>query len=352
MSDTELKIFGEGFFGSSLNPSKLGTMNKRFVIPPFTVLDTTNGVWRERKQAWIDLGLIGEIGRREDTTSDENGIAYRKTLNGFGSGLRKAYRMKELGIADYKDYDFDAEEATGVSVFDPVLCELVYRWFSKPNWFILDPFAGGSTRGVVASLTNRYYHGVEVRDIQVEANKEQAKTIITDPTKPFPNWILGDSSNLTTIMEKECGKEYFADLIFQCPPYYDLEVYSASDKDGSTHKTYGEFLKWYEEIQRQAVSKLHNNRFVAIVVGEIRDKKTGVYRNFVGDTISIFNNLGLSYWNEFTLINSRGSASLRTNRPFCQTRKATKVHQNLLVFYKGDVSKMRDHFEVSIGEIE
>jgi hypothetical protein len=31
-----------------------------------------------------------------------------------------------------------------------VLCEIAYRWFSPPGGLILDPFAGGSVRGIVA----------------------------------------------------------------------------------------------------------------------------------------------------------------------------------------------------------
>lgn len=348
------QIFGTGFFGSSLNGSKQGVMGQRFVWPPFSVLDTCQGAWKDRKNAWISIGLVGEEGRRDDTTSDEHSIAYRKTLNGFGGGLRKAYKLKELGIADYKDYDFDKEEATGVSVFDPVLCELVYRWFTKPGWTVLDPFAGGSTRGMVASLTGRQYTGIEVRDNQVKANEAQATQILgaNENQNPRPTWILGDSSMLSHIIESTQGKEFLYDLVFQCPPYYDLEIYSANDKDGSTHKTYGDFLVWYREIQRQAIEKLAENRFLAIVVGEIRDKKTGVYQNFVGDTIQIMKDLGLSYINELVMVNSRGSASLRTNRPFCQSRKITKVHQNLLVFYKGDYRNVRDHFEIPVGDID
>lgn len=35
----------------------------RFLVPPFTVLNAREGWWQERKNAWIDLGLEGELGR-------------------------------------------------------------------------------------------------------------------------------------------------------------------------------------------------------------------------------------------------------------------------------------------------
>lgn len=46
---------------------------------------------------------------------------------------------------------------SGTSIFDPVLCELAYRWFCPPGGSILDPFAGGSVRGIVAGILGREY---------------------------------------------------------------------------------------------------------------------------------------------------------------------------------------------------
>jgi hypothetical protein len=40
-----------------------------------------------------------------------------------------------------------AQMHTGTSIFDPVLCELVYRWFCPPAGLVLDPLVGGSVRG-------------------------------------------------------------------------------------------------------------------------------------------------------------------------------------------------------------
>ena len=35
----------------------------RFLIPPFSVLDARQGWWRDRKKAWIGLGIQSELGR-------------------------------------------------------------------------------------------------------------------------------------------------------------------------------------------------------------------------------------------------------------------------------------------------
>ena len=46
------------------------------------------------------------------------------------------------------------------------------------------------------------------------------------------------------------------DMIFTCPPYFDLEVYSNNKKRILvTSKSYEEFLKVYKNIFAQAVEK-------------------------------------------------------------------------------------------------
>jgi DNA modification methylase len=47
------------------------------------------------------------------------------------------------------------------------LCEIAYRWFCPPGGTVLDPFAGGSVRGIVAAKLGRRYFGVDLRAEQV-----------------------------------------------------------------------------------------------------------------------------------------------------------------------------------------
>jgi DNA modification methylase len=216
---------------------------------------------------------------------------------------------------------------TGISIFDPVLTELVYRWFSPVGGTVLDPFAGGSVRGIVASKLSRQYVGLELREEQVKANKAQADAICQDP---MPVWHCGDSSDIV----RTCG-DVKADLIFSCPPYADLEVYSDNPKDIS-NMSYDNFLNSYRYIIAETCKLLKDDRFACFVVGEVRDKKSGNYRNFVGDTVKAFQDAGLNYYNEAILVTAVGSLPIRAGRTFQATRKLGKTHQNVLVFIKGD----------------
>ena len=216
---------------------------------------------------------------------------------------------------------------TGTSIFDPVLCELVYTWFCPPNGYILDPFAGGSVRGIVAEYLGRRYVGVELRREQVEANRVQAEAIGVSPT-----WIVGDSSNIREL----ASGEY--DLIFSCPPYYDLEVYSTLDGELSALLTYGDFLDKYRAIVAGCVGMLKDDRFACFVVGDIRDRN-GFYRGFVEDTVRAFEDTGMHKYNEAILVTAVGSLAIRVGKQFESGRKLGKTHQNVLMFVKGDPQK-------------
>jgi hypothetical protein len=109
----------------------------------------------------------------------------------------------------------------------------------------------------------------------------------------------------------------------------------------SVYKSYFSFLVWYKAVFRQAISRLRQNRFAVIVVGEIRDEK-GNYRNFVGDTITSLIDAGTQYYNEAILATAIGSLPVRTSSQFPSGRKLGKCHQNVLVFYKGDPNKIKE----------
>ena len=202
---------------------------------------------------------------------------------------------------------------------------------------ILDPFAGGVVRAAVAATLGYGYTGIDLSKKQIETNQEQIKNIQV-PIK-VPNYIHGDSQKV--IAELPAGQTY--DFIFSCPPYYDLEKYTDDPNDLSNKETYDEFIKIYTSIIEKAVERLRDNRFAVFVVGDIRDKQ-GFYRGFVRDTIKAFESKGARLYNDIILVNSIATATLRARRPFEQNRKVTKVHQNILAFYKGNPAEISNGY--------
>lgn len=284
--------------GEGDNEGSTASLADKFGIPPFSVLNAREGWWQNRKRSWLGLGIKSEEGRDAPAGGSPDMLARQ---NG----------------------------ESGTSVFDPTLCELAYSWFSPQGGIVLDPFAGGSVRGIVASRLGRQYIGVELRKEQVDANRLQGDELCADLP---PVWHTGDSRNI----DKICH-DVDADFVFSCPPYADLEVYSDDPNDLSTLK-YEDFKPAYFEIIAKACSRLKQDRFACFVVGDVRDKK-GNYYNFVGDTVEAFKAAGLHYYNEAVLVTPCGSVAMRAGNAFSSGRKLGKTHQNVLVFVKGDGKK-------------
>ena len=218
-----------------------------------------------------------------------------------------------------------AASSSGTSIFDPVLCELAYRWFAPPGGQVLDPFAGGSVRGIVAAHLGYAYTGFELRAEQVAANRVQAARIV--PTSPC-EWVVGDSAETVPAWDGA------ADFVFSCPPYGNLEVYSDGPADLSAMPLDG-FRSAYRAIIAASVAKLRPDRFACFVVGNYRNAR-GFYVDLVGETVRAFEDAGAGYYNEAVLITAVGSLPIRVGKQFSAARKLGKTHQNILVFCKGD----------------
>lgn len=284
-------------------------LQEKFIAPPFSILDTRQGYWQDRKKLWKQI-IKSDDGRDESL---------------LGEGL-KALAIKQ------------GSDLTGTSIFDPVLAEILLKWFCPINGKVVDPFAGGSVRGMISALLGREYTGIDLRSEQVEANYKNlsninAETDLFGNALRSPKWICDDSMNIDDhITEKH-------DFMLTCPPYADLEVYSDDPRDISNMK-YEDFVSVYADILSKTIAHLKENAFVAIVVGDVRDKK-GYYYNFVGETINICRNAGLKYYNECILVEQVATAAMRANRQFSAGRKVCKTHQNVLIFVKGNEKEIQ-----------
>jgi hypothetical protein len=285
-------------YGAATEEQK-GNLESKFIIPPFSIIDANKSPWLDIKNKWKEL---------------------------FDSSKG---RDKSLIGQNY-----------GTSVFDGAICEVFYKWYTPQSKEIkvLDPFSGGCVRGAVAELLGFKYTGFDIREEQTEQNKTQAKEL-----KISPNFITDDSENVDKYIEDSTQ-----DLIFSCPPYLDLEVYSDNENDLSNME-YEEFKDKYNRIIKNHCNKLKENRFAIFVVGDVRDKK-GKLIDFVGDTIEAFEKAGLNYYNQVIYREPVGSAAIRAGRAFNISRKITKIHQNILIFYKGDVTQIKNHFKEFYSE--
>lgn len=269
-----------------------------------TVFDTKQGYWQKRKREWKQI-IHSDSGRAD---------------NLLGGGLKGLARKHGFNLA-------------GTSIFDPVLCEVLYNWFSPLNGTVYDPFAGGSVRGVIAEILNRHYIGIDLSERQIDANRREG-----DRLGVYPAWYCDDSKNADKYIDDET-----ADMIFSCPPYHNLEKYSSHPLDLS-NMNYSDFITAYTDIITIACRKLKNDRFAVFVVGDIRDTK-GFYRGFTDETKRIFEGAGLHLYNEGVLLEQYATAVMRAGLIFDAGHKLTKVHQNVLIFYKGNPKEIKNNYD-------
>ena len=307
----ELEDWGlEGFpFDDDGEKEEYNKLEDKFVVPPFSVLDTKKGYWQKRKKYW--KGLIGDNGE-----SREGGLTGDHTSSNFLNNINN-----------------------GVSILDPVLAEISNKWFGLDNCNTFDCFAGDSVFGYVSDALGNTFTGIELRKEQADLNNNRLKGSKS-------KYICDDGQNVLKHL-----KEKSQDLLFSCPPYFDLEVYSDLPTDASNQKEYNDFLQILNNAFSDSIKCLKDNRFAFIVVGDIR-KKDGTYYRFPDHIKNIFTENGMYLYNELILIETLGTLPQRVGR-YMKNRKMGKCHQNILVFYKGDTKNIKNIYkELDFSSIE
>lgn len=267
------------------------SLKEEFIEPPFSVLDTRRQEWKERRRKWLDLGIVGE-NNRDVGVSYENGNVIFNT----------SYQ----------------------TIFDPALCEIMYHWYCPEGGSILDPFCGAMVRGFVAKKMGYHYTGIDIRQDLIEDNISNTESLLSE----LPDWRCGDSRIMLCGIDDESY-----DMVFTCPPYANLEIYSDIEGDIS-HLSYPKFKQAYSDILYQSCAKVKKGGYVVLVVGEVRDPH-GNLLGLVSDTVKILKKIGsgVRFYNDAVFIMSSPVAHLRARRCF-GTAKLVKTHQNILIFRK------------------
>ena len=267
---------------------------ERFGVPPFSIFDTRQGYWQERKRSWRQF--IGD-----------NGETREETLFKAGN-TDMAQRIAEIGT---------------VSILDPVLAEVLLKWFCPRGGSTFDPFAGDTVFGCVSAMLDRPFVGIELRQEQADLNNQR-----TAGRGHPARYVCDDGQNVLAHLEPESR-----DFLFSCPPYFDLEVYSDDPRDASNQGDYAGFRAILTNALAASCRVLKPGRFAAIVMSNVRDKR-GFYRDICGEIRAVMAANGLHLYNEIVLVNSVGSASMRAAR-YMRNRKVARMHQNVMVFHKG-----------------
>ena len=142
----------------------------------------------------------------------------------------------------------------------------------------------------MAKILDYNYVGCEVRKDECDKINEMLNT----------NSLFEESDVRVLNMDcREFETDQKFDLVFTCPPYWNLETYSEQDNDLSSITDYSDFLTEMSKVYSKCSSLMHDESYCCFVVADFRDYSEGrklINRlvPFVSDMIRCGEESGLS----------------------------------------------------------
>lgn len=296
---------------------------------------TMTNTWTSTKADW--LRMKKEWNERIEDAGIKHNVENPKFASREG-GWQGKNGMSNVVLANHTIEDGEVKHNKGksfngnVSVLDPVACEVILRFFMPTNGTsVYNPFGGGVQMGFVTGWYGYEYLSSEIRQNQCDANN----AICSD----FYNtkWLKSDSSKFKP------KKKY--DLCFSCPPYYKVEEYIdyngvIPDGELNSQPTYEQFRDMLFEGYKNAIEVLNDNSFFVIMTGDSRDKN-GAYYGCEAEHELFFKEQGLHIYNKIVYLECEFTR-LAHAKVTLNYRKFPKREQKILVFYKGDMSKIKE----------
>lgn len=296
---------------------------------------TMTNAWHTTKGDWIKMKK--EWNEKIETAGEKHGISDPKFATRGGcwqgdSGMGNVVLAHQT-VEDGEIVNHTGKTLNGnASVLDPVACEVILRFFMPTTGRrVYNPFGGGVQMGFVAGSYGYDYISSEIRQNQCDANNAICQDL--DSAK----WIKSDSTQYTP--------EGKFDLCFSCPPYYKVEEYL--DYDGKPPEGELNSIPTYEAFRdmlfagyKHAIEALNDNCFFVVMTGDSRDKN-GAYYGCEAEHELFFKSQGLHIYNRIVYLESEFTRLAHAKRTL-DYRKFPKTEQKILVFYKGDMSKIKD----------
>jgi hypothetical protein len=289
---------------------------------------TTRSDWLKMKKEWN--GLIEAAGEKHNIPNPK--FASRdgcwQGSNGYSNVVLTKRVIEDGKVKEKKGKSFNGN----ASVLDPVACEVILRFFMPSNGSrIYNPFGGGVQFGFVSGSYDYEYIASEIRQNQCDANNEICKDF------RHAKWVKSDSSTY------EPPGDF--DLCFSCPPYYKVEKYVDYEgviPEGELNNipTYDEFRDTLFAGYKKAIAALNDNCFFVIMTGDSRDKN-GAYYGCEAEHELFFKEQGLHIYNKIVYLECEFTRLAHAKRTL-DYRKFPKREQKILVFYKGDMKKIKE----------
>ena len=211
------------------------------------------------------------------------------------------------------------------SVFSPALCSYILNCYAPESGLVIDPFAGGGTRAIMAAARGLSYAGTELREEEVLCVRDrlQAKGYSDRATIH-----LGDARDLPAHVGSGTG-----DFCYTCPPYFDLEKYQGGEADLSECASWETFCDALQQVAAATFAALKRGAKSCWVVGLVRDAK-GTLLPLHHATAQAHAAAGFRLLEE-VIVNHTGTGAIQRVGQFEKGNKhLVRVHEYLLVFEK------------------
>jgi len=305
---------------------------------------TMTNVWKSTKGDW--LRVKKEWNAKIEEAGEKHGVENPRFASregcwqgeaGFSNVVLTTRKIDNGKVKENKGKSLNSN----ASVLDPVVCEIILRFFMPTNGVrVYNPFGGGVQFGFVTGSYGYEYLASEIRQNQCDANNKLCSDFYNI------KWIKSDSS-----LYKPKQKY---DLIFTCPPYYRVEKYldyNGTSPDGEINSmgSYDEFRDALFSGYRKAIEVLNDNCFFVVMVGDSRNPKNGDYWGAESETELFFKENGMNLYNKIVYLESEFTRLAQAKRTL-DYRKFPKCEQKIIVAYKGDVSKIKELYP-TIGRL-
>lgn len=197
-----------------------------------------------------------------DNTIGNKGISYNQFLSSEEQQNKKwVLNMKKYYENEkYKNMSLDEIQRRifalyygSVNIFKPSVAKYICDRYSP--FSVMDPFAGWASRmiGCIASKSVMKYIGIDNNTNLRKGYDEMREEL--------------GISNLTEIIFEDCMNidysKHIYDMILTSPPYYNLEIYSKTEK-----RSKEEWNKFYKEIFEKIWNGLQKEGYMCINVNQ------------------------------------------------------------------------------------
>ena len=231
------------------------------------------------------------------TNKSSCGVSPRNQLNDLTarewvSETVSVWTQRGLG-ADHPDAKIEKQHPAPFSFTD---VRRLVRFFTKERQIVLDPFVGVGSTLKACAIEGRRGIGIELNPHYVALANKRLRTELSLNSSDVDKQIImtGDSRELVDTFD-----ENSVDFIVTSPPYWrilhkqdhkvkqerlnnHLETrYSDDARDLGNIESYEDFLSQVSSILGKTATALRQNKYMAVVVGDFRDK--GTYYMFHAD---------------------------------------------------------------------